>query len=63
MELIASGRDSYVFAHAGYPVPVVHDATGPDIVMEPVDGPTLHVLGWPGAAPDQALLHLDLHPL
>jgi aminoglycoside phosphotransferase (APT) family kinase protein len=114
MELIASGRDSDVFAYAeglvlrryrdgrsaegeaptlravaalGYPVPVVHDATGPDIVMERVDGPTLaeslvaglppeeggalladlhdrlHALAWPGAAPGEALLHLDLHPL
>ncbi len=74
-------------ADLGYPVPVVHDATGPDIVMERVDGPTLaeamvaglspddggallgrlhdrlHALHWPGAAPDEALLHLDLHPL
>jgi aminoglycoside phosphotransferase (APT) family kinase protein len=114
MELMASGRDSDVFAYAdglvlrryrdgrsaegeaatlravadlGYPVPVVHDATGPDIVMERVDGPTLaeslvaglspdeggalladlhdrlHALAWPGAAPGDALLHLDLHPL
>jgi aminoglycoside phosphotransferase (APT) family kinase protein len=114
MELIASGRDSDVFAYAdglvlrryrdgrsaegeaatlravaalGYPVPLVHDATGPDIVMERVDGPTLaeslvaglspdeggelladlhdrlHALAWPGVAPGEALLHLDLHPL
>jgi tRNA A-37 threonylcarbamoyl transferase component Bud32 len=68
MELIASGRDSDVYAYAdglvlrryrdgrsaegeaatlravaelGYPVPVVHEASGPDIVMERVDGPTL----------------------
>jgi aminoglycoside phosphotransferase (APT) family kinase protein len=74
-------------ADLGYPVPVVHEATGPDIVMERVDGPTLaealvaglapdeggalladlhdrlHALAWPGAAPGEALLHLDLHPL
>jgi aminoglycoside phosphotransferase (APT) family kinase protein len=74
-------------ASLGYPVPVVHDATGPVIVMERVDGPTLaeslvtglapdeggalladlhdrlHALAWPGAAPGEALLHLDLHPL
>jgi Ser/Thr protein kinase RdoA (MazF antagonist) len=23
----------------------------------------LHALAWPGAAPGEALLHLDLHPL
>ncbi|MEO7980732.1 MAG: phosphotransferase, partial [Sporichthyaceae bacterium] len=74
-------------AALGYPVPVVHDAAGPDIVMERVDGPTLaealvgglapdeggamlpglhdrlHALDWPGAAPGESLLHLDLHPL
>jgi aminoglycoside phosphotransferase (APT) family kinase protein len=74
-------------ARLGYPVPRVHDAAGPDIVMERVDGPTLaeslvaglspddggvllaglhdrlHALAWPGAAPGEALLHLDLHPL
>jgi len=114
MQLIASGRDSDVFAYdeglvlrryrdgrsaeeeaatlravasLGYPVPIVHDAAGPDIVMERVDGPTLaeslvaglppdeggalladlhdrlHALAWPGAAPGEVLLHLDLHPL
>ena len=114
MDLLASGRDSDVYAYAdglvlrryrdgrsavgeattlravaglGYPVPVVHDAAGPDIVMERVDGPTLaealvgglapdeggamlaelhdrlHALDWPGAAPGESLLHLDLHPL
>ena len=74
-------------AALGYPVPAVHEAAGPDIVMERVDGPTLaealvagmppdeagallaglhdrlHALAWPGAAPGEALLHLDLHPL
>ena len=74
-------------AALGYPVPAVHEAAGPDIVMERVDGPTLaealvegmppdqagallarlhdrlHGLPWPGAAPGEALLHLDLHPL
>ena len=74
-------------AALGYPVPAVHEAAGPDIVMERVDGPTLaealvegmppdeagallaglhdrlHLLAWPGAAPGEALLHLDLHPL
>ena len=74
-------------AALGYPVPAVHEAAGPDIVMERVDGPTLaealvagmppdeagallarlhdrlHALAWPEAAPGEALLHLDLHPL
>jgi aminoglycoside phosphotransferase (APT) family kinase protein len=74
-------------AALGYPVPAVHEAAGPDIVMERVDGPTLaealvagmppdeagallaglhdrlHALAWPGAAPGEVLLHLDLHPL
>ncbi|WP_346385650.1 phosphotransferase [Nocardioides sp.] len=72
----------------GYPVPFVHSSSGPDIVMERVDGPTmagalragslgivdgarqfarlhddLHDIPWPGAAPGDCLLHLDLHPL
>jgi len=74
-------------AALGYPVPAVHEAAGPDIVMDRVDGPTLaealvegmppdgaaallaglhdrlHALAWPAAAPGEALLHLDLHPL
>ena len=74
-------------AELGYPVPAVHEAAGPDIVVERVDGTTLaealvagmppdeagallaglhdrlHALAWPGAAPGEALLHLDLHPL
>jgi len=72
-------------AALGYPVPAVHEAAGPDIVMERVVGPTLaealvagmppdeagallaglhdrlHALAWPGAAPGEVLLHLDLH--
>ena len=30
----------HLSAH-GYPVPDVHDAAGPDIVMERLDGPTM----------------------
>ena len=95
MELIASGRDSDVFAYAdglvlrryrdgrsaeeeaatlravfdlGYPVPVVHDASGPDIVMERVDGPTLAESLLAGRSPDEggallAGLHDRLHAL
>jgi aminoglycoside phosphotransferase (APT) family kinase protein len=85
----AEGEAAVIRALAalGYPVPAVHEAAGPDIVMERVDGPTLaaalvdgmppdeagallaglhdrlHALAWPGAAPGEALLHLDLHPL
>lgn len=85
----AEGEAAVIRAVAGlgYPVPAVHDASGPDIVMERVDGPTLaaalvaglpparagallaelhdrlHALAWTGAAPGEALLHLDLHPL
>jgi aminoglycoside phosphotransferase (APT) family kinase protein len=85
----AEGEAAVIRAVAGlgYPVPAVHEAAGPDIVMERVDGPTLagalvegmppdqaatllaglhdrlHALAWPGAAPGEALLHLDLHPL
>jgi aminoglycoside phosphotransferase (APT) family kinase protein len=89
MELIASGRDSDVFAYAdglvlrryrngrsaereaailravaglGYPVPVVHESTGPDIVMERVHGPTLAEAVLRGLSPDEAGTMLaDLH--
>jgi aminoglycoside phosphotransferase (APT) family kinase protein len=89
MELIASGRDSDVFAYAdglvlrryrdgrsaereaailravaglGYPVPVVHESTGPDIVMERVHGPTLAEAVLGGLSPDEAGAVLaDLH--
>ena len=81
MELVASGRDSDVYAYAdglvlrryrdgrsaegeaatlravaalGYPVPVVHDATGPDIVMERVDGPTWPTRWSPACRPTTA---------
>jgi aminoglycoside phosphotransferase (APT) family kinase protein len=87
--LIASGRDSDVFAYGdglvlrryrdgrpaeeeaavvravaglGYPVPVVHGSTGPDIVMERVDGPTLAEALLRGLSPDEAGAVLaDLH--
>ena len=89
MQLIASGRDSDVFAYdeglvlrryrdgrsaeeeaatlravasLGYPVPIVHDAAGPDIVMERVDGPTLAESLVAGLSPDEGgALLADLH--
>jgi aminoglycoside phosphotransferase (APT) family kinase protein len=49
-------------ADLGYPVPVVHDATGPDIVMERVDGPTLAESLVGGQSPDEGgALLADLH--
>ena len=49
-------------ADLGYPVPVVHDATGPDIVMERVDGPTLAEAMVAGLSPDVGgALLADLH--
>jgi RIO-like serine/threonine protein kinase len=49
-------------AALGYPVPIVHDATGPDIVMERVDGPTLAEALVAGLAPDDGgALLADLH--
>ena len=49
-------------ADLGDPVPVVHDATGPDIVMERVDGPTLAESLLAGRSPDEGgALLADLH--
>jgi aminoglycoside phosphotransferase (APT) family kinase protein len=55
-------------AGLGYPVPVVHGTTGPDIVMERVEGPTLAEAMLAGLSPDGAgatLAHLHdrLHAL
>lgn len=55
-------------ARLGYPVPAVHDAAGPDIVMERVDGPTLAGALVAGLPPDEAGallagLHDRLHAL
>lgn len=52
----------YVGQH-GYPVPVVHAAEGPDLVMQRLDGPTLLAAGVPLPEIDQLLadLHERLH--
>ncbi len=54
---------------AGYPVPLVHDAHGPDLVMERLAGPTL-LTAWVAGITDQdtvaatiADLHRRLHAL
>jgi tRNA A-37 threonylcarbamoyl transferase component Bud32 len=39
---------TYVGGH-GYPVPSVYDATGPDLVMELLDGPTMAAALWDGS--------------
>lgn len=56
-------------AAAGYPVPLVHDADGTDLVMERLAGPTL-LAAWVAGAADQdtvavtiADLHARLHAL
>ena len=43
-------------ARYGYPVPTVHDASGPDIVMERLDGPTMlaHLSSRPWTLQQQA---------
>lgn len=50
-------------ARAGYPVPAVYDAAGPDLVLERIDGPTvLEALGSrPWRARSYARLLADLH--
>lgn len=95
MELLASGRDSDVYACGdalvlrryrdgrsaeeeaatiravaalGYPVPTVHRAVGPDIVMQRVEGPTLAGAMFDGLRPESvgrtlAELHDRLHAL
>ena len=50
----AEGEGAVLLAVAelGFPVPVVHDATGPDIVMERVEGPTLAEAMVGGLSPE-----------
>lgn len=56
----------YVAAH-GYPVPTLHDASGPDLVIEKVDGPELQQTVRPWnlgrVARVLAQLHRQLHAL
>jgi aminoglycoside phosphotransferase (APT) family kinase protein len=50
-------------AGQGFPVPIIHDACGADLVMERLDGPTLLAALGSGALPiiDAAELLADLH--
>jgi aminoglycoside phosphotransferase (APT) family kinase protein len=55
-------------ARLGYPVPEVHRASGPDIVMERIEGPTLAEAMFNGFSPDGvgrvlAQVHGRLHAL
>jgi Ser/Thr protein kinase RdoA (MazF antagonist) len=56
----------YAAAH-GYPVPALHDASGPDLVLEKLDGPELQqILGpWNIGGPARILadLHRRLHEI
>ncbi|GAA1765037.1 phosphotransferase [Luedemannella helvata] len=59
-------REAAVMAYVGrygFPVPAVHHAEGPDLVMERVDGPTMLTALATGAldAPDGMRMLADLH--
>ncbi|MEV4532799.1 phosphotransferase [Asanoa sp. NPDC049518] len=68
----AAAPEADLMAHlakAGYPVPQVYDADGPDLVMERLAGPTL-LAAWMAGTADRdfvastmADLHLRLHAL
>jgi aminoglycoside phosphotransferase (APT) family kinase protein len=50
----------YASAH-GYPVPVLHDASGPDLVLEKLDGPEMQQVLRPWNAGRYARILADLH--
>ena len=50
----------YVAAH-GYPVPALHDASGPDLVLEKLDGPEMQRAIRPWNVRGMARLLADLH--
>ena len=62
------GRTISALGALGYSVPTVYEVTGPDIVMEHVEGPTLAESMFSGLSPDSvgrilAALHHRLHAL
>jgi streptomycin 6-kinase len=50
----------YAEAH-GYPVPVLHDASGPDLVLERLDGPEMQAILRPWNLGRNARILADLH--
>jgi Ser/Thr protein kinase RdoA (MazF antagonist) len=50
----------YAAAH-GYPVPVLHDASGPDLVLERLDGPEMQQVLRPWNVVRNARILADLH--
>jgi Ser/Thr protein kinase RdoA (MazF antagonist) len=50
----------YAAAH-GYPVPVLHDASGPDLVLERLDGPEMQQVLRPWNVLRNARILADLH--
>jgi hypothetical protein len=50
----------YAAAH-GYPVPVLHDASGPDLVLERLDGPEMQAILRPWNLGRNARILADLH--
>jgi hypothetical protein len=50
----------YAAAH-GYPVPVLHDASGPDLVLEKLDGPGMQTVLRPWNLGPNARILADLH--
>jgi Ser/Thr protein kinase RdoA (MazF antagonist) len=50
----------YAAAH-GYPVPVLHDANGPDLVLERLDGPEMQQVLRPWNVVRNARILADLH--
>jgi Ser/Thr protein kinase RdoA (MazF antagonist) len=48
-------------ASQGYPVPVLHDASGPDLVLEKLDGPEMQQVIQPSNLDELATLLAELH--
>lgn len=51
---------AYAASH-GYPVPALHDASGPDLVLEKLDGPEMQQLLTPENLDEMAIVLAGLH--
>lgn len=51
---------TYAASH-GYPVPTLHDTSGPDLVLEKLDGPEMQQVLGPSNLDEMAIVLADLH--